>query len=49
MFGVKPKQTVNSPQEKVDDPEIDTSKILCINDVKKYQSLIGSLQWEPQS
>jgi len=45
MYGVKPKQTVTSPLEKWCHPEVDTSEILCINDVKKHQYLIGSLQW----
>jgi len=44
MFCVKPKQSVNSPLEKGYHPELDTSEILCINYVKRYQSLIGSLQ-----
>ena len=35
---------MNSPLENGDHLELDTSEIPCINDMKKYQSLIGSLQ-----
>jgi len=45
MFGTKPKQNVTSPLEKGDHPEIDTSELLDIDGIKKYQSLIGALQW----
>ena len=42
MFGSKPK-LYNSPLEKDEHPELDTSDELVEEDVKKYQSLIGSL------
>jgi len=43
VFGTEPKQTVNSPLEKGDHPELDESVVLDIGNVKKYQSLNGSL------
>ena len=45
MFGGPPKQTMQSPLEKGDHPELDTSDFLEPEDVTKYQSLIGALQW----
>ncbi|MGL5917965.1 MAG: reverse transcriptase domain-containing protein, partial [Cetobacterium sp.] len=47
MFGSKPKQ-FNSPLEHGDHPELDTSIELEIDDIKKYQTMIGSLQWVVQ-
>ena len=47
MFGTKPK-AYNSPLEHGDHPEIDDSKELDLEGIKKYQSLIGSLQWVNQ-
>jgi hypothetical protein len=44
MFGHKPCQ-YSSPLEHGDHPEIDDSKELELDDIKNYQSLIGSLQW----
>ena len=44
LFGVPPKHA-SSPLEKGDHPELDTSDELPPEDIKKYQSLIGSLQW----
>ena len=44
MFGHKPK-FYSSPLESNDHPEFDTSEQLDPNDTKKYQSMIGSLQW----
>ena len=44
MFGCQPKQ-YSSPLEKNDHPELDDSDELDEDGVKKYQSLIGSLQW----
>ena len=44
VFGSKLK-LYTSPLEKADRPELDTSNKLVEEDVKKYQSLIGSLQW----
>jgi hypothetical protein len=34
-----------SPLEEGDHPELDTSEFLCEDDIQKYQSLIGSMQW----
>jgi hypothetical protein len=45
MFGKKPKQNVYSPLEKGDHPKMDDSDLLEAEDVAKYQSLVGSLQW----
>jgi hypothetical protein len=45
MFGEKPKQTYHSPLEKGDHPELDNLELLKPEDVTKYQSVIGSLQW----
>jgi hypothetical protein len=46
MFGEKPSTKVSSPLEKVDHhPELDTSEELGVKGAKKYQSLIGALQW----
>ena len=44
MFGRFPKQ-YRSPIEDGDHPELDDSELLGDDDTKKYQSLIGSLQW----
>ena len=44
MFGCKPKE-YSSPLEKGDHPEINTSAELDIEDLTKYQSLIGQIQW----
>jgi Reverse transcriptase (RNA-dependent DNA polymerase) len=45
MFGCLPKQTVTSPLEKSDHPELDTSELLDSSGITQYQSLIGALQW----
>ena len=44
IFGSKPKQAV-SPLVKGDHPELDTTELLDIDEIKIYQSLIGGLQW----
>ncbi len=44
LFGKKPKNA-SSPLTKGDHPELDTSELLGLEDVKIYQSLIGALQW----
>jgi hypothetical protein len=44
MFGTHPRQ-VTSPLEKGDHPEMDTSELLEPEDIQKYQSLIGAMQW----
>jgi hypothetical protein len=45
LFNEKPRLTVTSPLEKGDHPELDTSELLLEDDVQKYQSLIGAMQW----
>ena len=45
LFGVKPSTKARSPLEPNDHPELDTSPILDEDGVRKYQSLIGTLQW----
>ena len=44
MFGETPKN-FNSPLERNDHPEVDESEELSIEDIIKYQSMIGALQW----
>jgi hypothetical protein len=44
MFGIKPSE-YTSPLEKGDHPEVDTSEELDTEGIKKYQTMIGSLQW----
>ena len=44
IFGQLPKKA-QSPLTKGDHPELDTSELLDIEDIKVYQSLIGALQW----
>jgi hypothetical protein len=45
MFRVAPKQNIQSPLEKSDHPELDESPLLDEDGIRKYQSLIGTLQW----
>lgn len=45
MFGEKPRTTYTSPLEKGDHPELDTSELLDADGIKKYQSMIGAMQW----
>ena len=49
MFGnlpkCKPKLVYSSPLDKGDHPELDTSEELDMDGIKKYQSMIGALQW----
>jgi hypothetical protein len=45
MFGERPKQVYTSPLESGDHPEIDTSDLLDADGIRKYQSMIGALQW----
>ena len=45
LFGEKPKQHYTSPLEKNDHPELDKSDLLDTDGIKKYQSLIGAIQW----
>jgi hypothetical protein len=44
MFGSKPKQ-YSSPLEHRDHPEINTSKELELEDIKRFQSMVGALPW----
>jgi hypothetical protein len=44
MFGCKPKE-YTSPLEKGNHPEIDQSEELDNDGIKKYQTMIGCLQW----
>ena len=48
IFGTKTKlhKSVRSPLEQCYHLELDTSEILDSEDTHKYQSLIGSLQWD---
>ena len=45
MFGEKPKTNVSSPLEHGDHPELDTTDLLGPEDIQKYQSLVGAMQW----
>ena len=45
MFGTKLGKRPYSPLEEGDHPELDTSSFLGEDDIMKYQSLIGQLQW----
>ena len=45
LFGEKPKQNYTSPLKKNDHPELDMSNLLDTDGIKKYQSLIGAMQW----
>ena len=45
MFGSKPVEKVQSPLERRDHPELDTSEFLDNKGIEHYQSLIGSMQW----
>jgi hypothetical protein len=45
VFGEPPKQSVTSPQEKGDHPELVTSELLDKQGIELYQSMIGALQW----
>jgi len=44
MFGKEPK-SFWSPLEKNDHPEFDDSKVLSQDGIRRYQSMIGALQW----
>ena len=43
-FGVKPNQSVQSPLESCDHPELDVSELLDEDGIEIYQSLIGSIK-----
>jgi hypothetical protein len=44
IFGCKPRE-YTSPLEKGDHPKVDTSQELDAEEIKRYQTMIGSLQW----
>jgi hypothetical protein len=44
MFGCKPKE-YTSPLQKGDHPEIENTEELDEEEMKKYQTMIGCLQW----
>ena len=46
MFGEKPRTRFPSLLEKGDHPELDNSELLDKEGIQKYQSLVGSIQWE---
>ena len=45
LFGEKPCRKYSSPLDKGDHPELDDSPILDDEGIRKYQSLVGTLQW----
>jgi hypothetical protein len=45
LFGESHSHHPQSPLESNDHPEIDSSKFLGEEDIQKYQSLIGAMQW----
>ena len=45
MFGEKPSTKVTSPLEKNDHPELDDSEFCTEEEVRQFQSVVGSLQW----
>jgi hypothetical protein len=45
LFGKSPSHHLQSPLESNDHPEIDSSEFLGEDDIQKYQSLIGAMQW----
>ncbi len=45
LFEEQPNQSVWSPFEKGDHPELNRSEFLGDSEIEMYQSLIGSMQW----
>jgi hypothetical protein len=45
LFGMKPDQSVTSPLEKGNHPELDTSELCPTEQIAQYHSMIGALQW----
>jgi hypothetical protein len=45
LFGESPSHRLQSPLESNNHPEIDSSEFLGEDDIQKYQSLIGAMQW----
>ena len=46
VTNLKPQKSVKSTLKQGDNPEIETPEILDNGDTHKYQSFIGSLQWD---
>ena len=44
-FSIHSSKNVMSPMEKDDHPELDTSEVLDLDGIQKYQSLIEAIQW----
>ena len=44
-FGDMPPLKVYSPSEEGDHPELDNSELLEVDDIFRFQSLIGARQW----
>ena len=45
MFKSKPRESIHRRLEKGDHPEIDTTEELDEEGIKRYQTMIGCLQW----
>jgi Reverse transcriptase (RNA-dependent DNA polymerase) len=45
LFGMRPSRKFQSPLEKGDHPEMDTSELLDDDGTQLYQSMIGAMQW----
>ena len=45
LFGEKPKELYSSPLKKGDHPELHTSDLLDADEIQKFQSMIGAMQW----
>ena len=45
MFGTNHRLSFSSPLENGDHPEHDTSEHLDLDDIQKYQSIIGVIHW----
>jgi hypothetical protein len=44
LFGEQPKE-YHAPLEEKDHPKLDTSDLCAEDDIVKYQSLLGAMQW----
>jgi hypothetical protein len=42
---MKPSQNITAPIDKGNHPELDTSELCTEEQISRYQSMIGSLQW----
>ena len=45
LFGCMPNKNFRSPLADGDHPKLDTSEFLDEDDIQKYQSLVGAMQW----